>query len=468
MAGTSSAGRRDIMNKPSSDVSSMPGASSAALPSSLSRFGEHLLRLAVVAGILLIAHATVVRQVLRLMVEEADASPWAKYVERPSVLWAAMGTLLLLFRTVLWFRYRPAPPSTMADAPTMTVVIPAYNEGAMVAVAIDSVAAARYPRDRLEIIVVDDGSTDDTWHHVELAAARHGARVTTVRFAKNRGKRAALAAGFRRAKGDILVTIDSDSVIDDGTLLAMAGPFENAKIGAVAGRVTAYNRNAGVIASMLHVRYALSFDLLRAVQSTYGTVYCCPGALAAYRTSIVRELLDSWLGQTFLGVPCTFGEDRALTNAILERGHDTVYQGTAIVRTVVPTTYAQLCRMFIRWERSYVREEIRFARAVVWKRPLAKRIIALFDTVIMNLRYPIGYASLALLVAMVVRDPAVLARVLLGVGLMSLFNMLYFLRTERSWAFLYGVAYAYFSFFALFWIFPYAAVTVRARSWMTR
>jgi hyaluronan synthase len=71
-------------------------------------------------------------------------------------------------------------------------------------------------------------------------------------------------------------------------------------------------------------------------------------------------------------------------------------------------------------------------------------------------------------VALVVHDPMTLVRVLAVIGLMSLFNMLYFLRSERSWSFLYGVVYAYFSFFALFWIFPYAVLTVRSRSWMTR
>jgi len=51
---------------------------------------------------------------------------------------------------------------------------------------------------------------------------------------------------------------------------------------------------------------------------------------------------------------------------------------------------------------------------------------------------------------------------------MSLFNMLYFLRSERSRAFVYGVFYSYFWLVALFWIFPYAALTVRSRSWLTR
>ena len=94
-----------------------------------------------------------------------------------------------------------------------------------------------------------------------------------------------------------------------------------------------YNRRAGLIPRMLHVRFILSFDFLRSVQSTYGTVYCCPGALSAYRTSVVRDVLPAWLEQKFWGVACTYGEDRSLTNFILKQGYDSVYQNTAVVRS---------------------------------------------------------------------------------------------------------------------------------------
>ncbi len=422
---------------------------------------------AIVVGLVVLTHATLFSQVLRPLITDVESSSWGLFVERPSVMWTAMGTILLGVRTALWYRYRPAPAVTMEEAPALTVVIPAYNEGAMVATSIDSVAAAAYPRDRLEIVVVDDGSTDDTWEHIQRAAARHPGVVTTVRFPENRGKRAGLAAGFERARGEIVVTIDSDSVIEPGALLAIAGPFRDPRVGAVAGRVAVYNRAAGIIPRMLHVRFALSFDFLRAAQSTYGTVYCCPGALSAYRTSIVRQILDEWMNQTFLGAPCTYGEDRALTNAIFAIGYDAVYPRTAVVHTVVPETYRKLCKMFLRWDRSYVREEIVFAR-IVWRRPLRARILAICETTVTNLRYPIAYASLALLASMVARDGWVLARVAVAIGVMSFFNMLYFLHAERSWAFLHGVLYAYFSFVALFWIFPYAVLTVRSRSWMTR
>ncbi len=422
---------------------------------------------AIFLGIALMGYAGLRSALFSHWYELAQQGLWGTLFFRPAMLWLCMGTFLLAFRSWLWLSYRPFRSATATDAPLLTVIIPAYNEGAMVANSIDSVASAEYPRNRLQVVVVDDGSTDDTWSHIRGAAARHRGLITTVRFARNRGKRAALAEGIRRAQGKILVTIDSDSVIERGTLLAMAGPFRNSRIGAVAGRVAVLNRRRALLPRMLHVRFTLSFDFLRRAQSAYGTVYCCPGALAAYRASVVHSVLEQWLGQRFLGVACTFGEDRALTNLILASGYDTVYQKTAVVHTLVPETYSKLCKMYLRWDRSYIREETRFAR-IVWRRPLYARAIAIFDCTVTNLRFPVAYVSLALLASIAVHDPAAVMRMLIGIGMASTFYMLYFLKSERSWDFVFGILYAYFSFFALFWIFPYAALTLRTRGWLTR
>jgi len=397
----------------------------------------------------------------------ARAGRWGALLVRPTVAWIAMGTLLLAIRTAMWTRYRPWMPVAESEAPMLTVVIPAYNEGRMVEKAIESVAAARYPRARLEILAIDDGSTDQTWRYIEAAALRHPGLVTAIRMPRNQGKRAALAAGCRAARGEILVTVDSDSVIEAQSLLAIAGPFRDAKIGAVAGKVAVYNRDRSFLARMLHVRFILSFDFLRSVQSTFRTVYCCPGALSAYRTRVFREVLETWEKQTFLGAPCTYGEDRALTNLFFDRGYDAVYQRSAVVHTVVPETYARLCKMYLRWNRSYVREELRFAR-IVWKRPAVQGLMALVDTSVTNLRYPVAYGAMAFWISQTAADPATIARMLFAIGAVSTFYMLYYLKSERSWHFLYGIVYGYFSFFALSWIFPYAFVTVRARGWLTR
>ena len=406
-------------------------------------------------------------ELFRPVRDAVEAGSLSEALLRPSMLWVMMGLIMLTLRTALWFRYAPAAPAELSDAPSLTVVIPAYNEGAMVERSIESVASAHYPRDRLEIFVVDDGSTDDTWTHIERAARRHPGLVTAMRLPRNEGKRAALAAGFSRARGHVLVTIDSDSVIEPQALLAIAGPFRDPKVGAVAGKVAAYNLESGWLPKMLHVRYILSFDFQRSVQSTYGTVYCCPGALSAYRASVVREVLEGWLNQHFLGARCTFGEDRALTNDILARGYDAVYQGTAVVHTLVPETYAKLAKMYLRWDRSYVREELRFAR-IVWRRPLVPMMLAVVEKFVTNLRYPVAWTAMGLLVVNTIENPEMPLRTLFAIGIASAFYMLYYLYSERSWRFLYGILYSYFAFFTLWWIFPFAILTVRARAWMTR
>jgi len=428
---------------------------------------DRLLIAAIFGGMLGLGYAAFATPLLQPLFSLAERGEWSALWIRPTVIWIAMGLLLLLMRTLLWLRYRPFAAAALEEAPMLSVIIPAYNEGAMVEESIASVAAARYPPGRLEIIALDDGSTDDTWRYIERAARRFPELVRALRLAKNGGKRAALAEGFSQARGAILVTVDSDSLIERDTLLAIAGPFRDPRVGAVAGKVAVQNRHRALIPRMLHVRFVLSFDFLRSAQSMFRTVFCCPGALAAYRAQVVRSVLERWERQTFLGARCTYGEDRALTNFILGEGYDSVYQRTAVVHTLVPETYGKLCRMFIRWDRSYIREEFRFA-SVVWKRPPLLRAMALYESTITNLRFPIAYLSISLWAAKAVHDPAALGRMLLAIMVVSGLYALYYLRSERSWDFAYGILYGYFSFFALTWIFPYAALTLRSRGWLTR
>ncbi|MGC2691547.1 MAG: glycosyltransferase, partial [Desulfobaccales bacterium] len=125
-------------------------------------------------------------------------------------------TLMLLalqiLRTIFWASYRPFP---LAEGPwpTLSVIIPAYNEGAMVERAVAHVAASDYPADRLEIICIDDGSTDDTWEFIQRACRRFPLLVKTIRFPANRGKKEALCAGFNQGRGEVFITVDSDSLI---------------------------------------------------------------------------------------------------------------------------------------------------------------------------------------------------------------------------------------------------------------
>jgi hyaluronan synthase len=110
---------------------------------------------------------------------------------------------------------------------------------------------------------------------------------------------------------------------------------------------------------------------------------------------------------------------------------------------------------------------MRFSR-IVWRRPLASRALALYESGITNLRFPIAYAAMALWVVNALSDPVSLVRMLFAIMLVSTLYTLYYLRSERSWDFVFGILYGFFSFFALSWIFLYAAATLKARGWLTR
>ncbi len=395
-----------------------------------------------------------------------QARTYTAWLPAVAGVYALLMLFLQLWRTVLWALYRPQPPAA-GPLPSVTVVVPVYNEGAMVSRCLSSIAEADYPRERLEIIAVDDGSTDDTWRHLDRSARRHPELIRTLRFPRNRGKKAALAAGFRAATGEVLVTVDSDSVIAPDALRHLVAPLvHDPQVGAVAGFVKVLNRHRSLMGKMQGVRF-VNLDFLRASQSVYGTVICTPGSLSAYRREAVLPILEAWLHQTFLGAPCHHSEDRALTNFILRQGYYTCYQRTAVVYTLVPETYAGVCRMYLRWERGNVRESAVLATFLF--RPFRRGAApARLEFVLTQLEGPLTTFFFGVLIFSVAVYPAILFKVLLAVGMMSVLNLVYYLRLERDWEVIYGIIYSYYAFFLLQWIYPYAFVTVRDRRWLTR
>ena len=392
-----------------------------------------------------------------------------------TTLLSALGAVYVLafltmqaIRTVLWWRYRPYPLSE-GPWPRVTVLIPAYNEGAMVEKALYSVAAGDYPAERLEIICIDDGSRDDTWDYIRRARQRYPHLIQAIRFPKNRGKREALYAGFLQGRGEYFVTVDSDSVIEPDTLKQILAPLrQNPKIGAVAGNVKVYNRTANLLTRMVWVRFVLSFDFLRASQSMYGFVFCTPGALSAYRREVIMPILDEWRHQTFLGARCTIGEDRAFANLVLRQGYDTVYQRSAVVYSTVPENYRGLSRMFLRWDRSNFRESLVQLSYMFSRYRARRRLLPILDFFVRELEFPMTTIFLPLMLASFLCCPILIVKFVSGMALVSFFLTFYYLLVERDADFVYGVVYSFYAFLFLRWVRPYAFFTLRDGRWLTR
>ena len=382
------------------------------------------------------------------------------------------GYTLLMFlfqglRTILWACYRPFPLQD-GDLPTLTIIIPAYNEGAMVEHSLYSVARSDYPREKLEIICIDDGSTDDTWEYIDRARQRYPGLIKTIRFPDNRGKKEGLYAGFTQGRGEILVTVDSDSVIEPLALRHLVAPLQqDAGLGAVAGNVRVYNRHASLMGKMQWVRY-VNLDFLRAAQSVYKTVTCTPGSLAAYRRTALEPHLQAWRHQTFLGSPCVHSEDRALTNFVLRHGWYTYYQRTAKVYTIVPETYTGVVNMYLRWERGNVRESFVQLSYLFTRYRSKHRLVPIVEFFLTQLELPMLILAFGFFVTSVLLYPLIFFKIMAFLGLMSLFGLIYYLWLERDLEFVYGIIYSYYAFFLFQWIYPYAFLTVRDRRWLTR
>ncbi len=381
--------------------------------------------------------------------------------------YALVMVLFQVMRTILWGCYKPYPLYD-GSLPRLSIIVPAFNEGAMVETCLVSVATADYPRDRLEIICIDDGSTDNTGDYIARARERYPHLIEIIRFPENRGKKEALYAGFLKAQGEILVTVDSDSIIHPEALLHLVAPLmHDAQMGAVAGNVKVYNRHESFIGKMQGVRF-VNLDYLRASQSLYRTVICTPGSLSAYRRAVLMPHLEAWRRQTFLGAPCHHSEDRALTNFILRGGYYTYYQRSALVYTLVPETYAGMCKMYLRWERGNVRESCVMLGYLFSRYRLKHRLMPIVECILTQLEYPLTLFFFGVLLASLAAYPPIFFKCLAALGMIALINQVYYLWLERDFEFIYGVIYNYYAFFLLQWIYPYAFVTVRDRRWLTR
>jgi hypothetical protein len=188
---------------------------------------------------------------------------------------------------------------------------------------------------------------------------------------------------------------------------------------------------------------------------------CCSGPFSAYRASVIDEVKDRYVSQTFLGEPATIGDDRHLTNLVLERGHRTVFENRAVAYTQVPETLRGYLRQQVRWNRSFYREALWTLRHV--RRPHPYLV---FDLVLQALLPFMLVAALALTVYAV--DARHLARYAAFLVAIAFLRSAYGLVRTRSWGFLAFMAYGFLHVGLLIPARLYAIATLRRSNWGTR
>ncbi|MGW1026646.1 bifunctional polysaccharide deacetylase/glycosyltransferase family 2 protein [Streptomyces sp. NPDC002577] len=215
----------------------------------------------------------------------------------------------------------------------VSVIVPAYNEKECIANTLHSLAQSTHP---IEIIVVDDGSTDGT---SEIAESLGLPNVRVIRQ-ENAGKPAALNNGVRNASYDIVVMMDGDTVFEPDTVHQLVQPFADPEVGAVAGNAKVGNRKT-VIGAWQHIEYVMGFNLDRRMYDLLRCMPTIPGAIGAFR----REAVLAVGGMS----EDTLAEDTDITIALHRAGWRVVYQEHARAWTEAPGSLKQLWSQRYRW-----------------------------------------------------------------------------------------------------------------------
>lgn len=285
-------------------------------------------------------------------------------------------TFCMLWWVVLaWFE-KPftATPEQQAylDRLIVTVQIPAYNEDPYALQrCIQSLFEQTRRPDRIR--VVDDGSTDPGPYEPVKAwlfeQAHHAGIVATWDRTVNRGKRYAQMHVLADDPGDIFITLDSDSVLEQQAVAEGLKPFADGKVMSVAGMVAVWNSKANFLTMLTCMLYTPFTRGFRSAQSVLKQVMVNSGTLAFYRGHVIRNFAGAYENETLFGQPMQMNDDSFMTFAALLEGH-AVHQPTAVAFTLAPDKPRHYFNQQLRWMRGT------FVRQAWWVRYLSPKTAA--------------------------------------------------------------------------------------------
>lgn len=254
------------------------------------------------------------------------------------------------------YKRREAPVRLYVEdssLPMISLVVPAYNEGIVIQAALRSLLLLDYPN--FEIIMIDDGSTDDTYEKALVVAREQQDIPLRVITKRNGGKAEALNTGMTAAHGEFILNMDGDSKLSSNTLRACIRHFENPKVGAVAGNVKVVNRE-NIWSKIQALEYVEGLAMARKAQSFMRAVNIIPGPLGMFRKTVLQQVggYDH----------DTFAEDCDLTLKLLMRGWHIAYEPSAIAWVETPSRLLDLLKQRYRWTRGILQATSKHSQAL--------------------------------------------------------------------------------------------------------
>jgi cellulose synthase/poly-beta-1,6-N-acetylglucosamine synthase-like glycosyltransferase len=273
--------------------------------------------------------------------------------------------------------------------PPVTIIVPVFNEETVIVGALRSLLELRYPS--IEIIVVDDGSTDRTRERVAALEGRYGDTTLRLVSKANGGKASALNTGIALARHDFVVCMDGDSRLAPDAVSAAMQHFADPRVGAVAGNVKVVNRS-GVWTRLQALEYLEGLNMARRAQGFLRVVNIIPGPIGIFRRDVLRRAggYDT----------DTFAEDADLTLKVLTDGWHVTYEERAIAYTEAPERFIDLVKQRYRWTRGILQALRKRSRWLVspQRGPLIwlSLVTMLFEAVVWPVMNVVGNVTFAL------------------------------------------------------------------------
>lgn len=399
----------------------------------------------------------------------------------------------LLIMSVGWFFYKnPAKGKTGSEL--VSVIVPVYNQEAMVEIVVGAIYRSTYKN--LEVIAVNDGSKDGTKEILDELKKKYPNLI--VIHKNNEGKRKAVATGFNEAKGNFVVLIDSDSVIDKHAITEFMKTFNsNPQIGAVVGEAKVWNARKTWLTKCQDVWYDYAFNIHKTTESVFGSVMCCSGCLAGYRREAIANFIPYWvqakihnsddrdLTSYAIATPWVKSELAPISKKLLESSAEyddaedriltaqslvewkSEYVASAVVYTDVPEKIRGYLKQQTRWKKGYVRSNF-FVSTFFWKKnPLMALIF--YSEFMTTFTSPL-IASIVLFYEPVILQhywiPFVFVTGSLATGFFHGLDYKFRVPTTKNW--LYKPFMNLIASFVLSWLIFPALWNYRKNQWLTR
>jgi biofilm PGA synthesis N-glycosyltransferase PgaC len=304
------------------------------------------------------------------------------------------GMYLAFFMAILMFRYIALivcsyleylrHPGTAQDAadpatlPFISIVVPAYNEGPVITQALRSLLELDYPC--YEVLVVDDGSTDDTYERaMEVAHMSERVEVKVI-TKRNGGKADALNAGMAHARGDFIFNMDGDTKLSRNTLRACIRHFDDPRVGAVAGNVKVLNRE-NMLTRLQALEYIEGLAMVRKAQSFFHTVSIVPGPAGLFRKCALMQVRGYDRD--------TYAEDCDITLKLLMQGWHVSYEPSAIAWVETPSGMLDLIKQRYRWSRGILQAIRKYRGALLHPRKSGVNCFVLWHMAFESIVWPV-------------------------------------------------------------------------------